>query len=95
MEPVDVAPTRFLLGQNYPNPVRDATTIAYELPAAADVTLELWDLLGRRVRVLLSGTQSAGLHNVSIDVNDLPNGTYVYRLESGSASETRRLVVAR
>ena len=88
-------PDGFGLAQNYPNPVRDKATIQYELPSASEVTLELWDLLGRRLRVLHTGVQSAGLHEVEFSAGDLPNGMYLYRLSTGTYSTTKQFVVAR
>ena len=88
-------PSDFYLAQNYPNPVLSKTTIPYELPATSDVTIEVWDLLGRRVRLLYSGIQQAGKHEVEFSAGDLPNGFYLYRLSTESYSSTRRFVITR
>ena len=88
-------PTDIQLAQNYPNPVQDKTTFPYELPEASTVTIEVWDLLGRRVRHVFSGSQPAGKHEIEISVEDLPNGMYLYRFTTDTYSSTMRFVVAR
>ena len=65
-----VEPATFELGQNYPNPVQSATTITYNLPRGEHVTLEVYDMAGRRVRTLVSGHQAAGSHDVVWDGRD-------------------------
>ena len=94
-ETADRISTSYHLAQNYPNPVQDKTIIPYELPEATDVTIEVWDLLGRRVRTLYSGVQPAGQHELELHVGDLPNGLYLYRFSTATYSSTRRFVVAR
>lgn len=75
------------LGQNYPNPFNPSTQIRFELPVAADVTLEIFDVFGRRVAVLLQNEQKqAGYHNVSFDASDLSSGMYIYRLHAQGSS---------
>jgi hypothetical protein len=83
----------YRLLQNYPNPVVANTTIRFELPLAADVSLTAFDLLGRQVMVFFSGSLPAGLHEFDVDVRDLSTGTYFYRLASGSTAVTRRMIV--
>lgn len=83
-------PQRLILEQNYPNPFSVATTIQYELPTAAEVHLDVMDLLGRRVETIVAGEwQGAGRHSVEFDATDLPSGNYFYRLNAGDASVVR------
>ena len=92
----DAAPVAYALDQNYPNPFARATTIRYALSAPGPVHLALYDLLGRRLAVLVDGAQPAGVHTVRLDGAGLPSGVYVYRLEAGTAFRAaRRLVVLR
>ena len=77
---------RARLAQNYPNPFRDGTTIRYELDTQAEVTLEVFDVTGRRVRVLDAGQRPAGVHTVDWDGRDVEglsvaSGLYLYRLD--------------
>ena len=88
-------PTEVSLLQNYPNPFNPQTTIEYALPEAGDVSLIVYDMLGREVRTLLDGPQAAGQHMVRFDANALPNGTYVYRLVTPSKSIARTMVLVK
>ncbi len=89
------ASSPFVLKQNYPNPFDRATTIAFALDQASDVRLAVYDVLGRRVATLADGPRAAGQHEVPFASADLPSGVYVYRLDTGSRSEVRRMVLAR
>ncbi len=89
------APLSTTLHQNYPNPFSSATTISYTLPAVADVTITVMDLLGRTVRQLVLRTQPAGEYGVLFDATGLPSGAYIYRLEAGDYVETKRMVVVK
>ncbi len=69
---------------NYPNPFNNKTIIGYELPYACKVNLAVFDLVGQQVKILLTGTESAGPHTVSLTAMDLPSGVYFYRLTATS-----------
>ncbi|MCH8960685.1 MAG: cadherin-like domain-containing protein [Bacteroidetes bacterium] len=86
-------PLSFTLEQNYPNPFNPTTTIAYALPAASEVSLTVYDVLGGAVATLVDARQPAGRHEVAFDASPLPSGIYVYRLQAGSFSVAKRLVV--
>jgi galactose oxidase-like protein/glyoxal oxidase-like protein/Kelch motif protein len=91
-------PTRFALYQNQPNPFRHTTTIAFDLPVACPVALEVFDLLGRKVATLAQGEHPAGAHAVEYDLRQadgapLRAGVYVYRLRAGTFVERRKLTV--
>ncbi|MXW64436.1 MAG: T9SS type A sorting domain-containing protein [Bacteroidetes bacterium SB0662_bin_6] len=88
-------PTEVELSQNYPNPFNPQTTIDYALPQAGNVSLIVYDMLGREVDVLLDGPQAAGRHTVRFGANHLPNGTYVYRLIAGDKTITRTMVLVK
>ena len=88
-------PTEVSLSQNYPNPFNPQTTIEYALPQAGDVSLLVYDMLGREVATLLEGPQAAGRHAVNFDANGLPNGTYVYRLVAPNKTITRTMVLVK
>ena len=90
--PADL-PTQFILAGNYPNPFNPATTIRYALPQAEQVRLAVYDLLGREVALLVDGNMAAGEHAVVFEAAGLPSGTYLYRLEAGSFSQTRRFIL--
>jgi hypothetical protein len=81
------------LAQNYPNPFNPATTITYELPIASQVTLSVYDVLGREVSVLVNGRKNAGVHEVKFDGVNLPSGVYFYRLQAGDFCQSKKLVL--
>lgn len=92
--------TGFALDAGYPNPFAEQTTISYRLDARGPATLEVFDLLGRRVRVLADGDHTAGPHSVEWDARDasgrsVSNGLYLIRLRAGDVSATRRASVLR
>ncbi len=74
-------PTRFALEQNYPNPFNPTTAIRYQLPAASNVRLVVYDMLGREVSVLVDGRGEAGVHQVTFDGSGLSSGVYFYRMQ--------------
>ncbi len=70
------------LDQNYPNPFNPSTTIRFALPVDSHVEMSVFDMLGRRVTVLVSGQMSAGRHQVHFDASQLSSGLYIYRLQT-------------
>lgn len=80
---------------NHPNPVRSSTEIRFLLAEPADVSLAVYDALGRHVRTLVGGPRAAGEHRVTFSTGGLPSGVYVYRLTAGAGSHARQLVVVR
>ena len=86
-------PSRFALSQNYPNPFNPTTQISFALPKAGTTTLKVYDLLGRAVTTLVNRTMPAGNHTASFDASALASGVYFYRLESGTFSATKKLVL--
>ncbi len=89
------APRSFVLEQNYPNPFNPTTTIRYALPRAGMVRIEVYDVTGQRVRLLVDRVEEAGVHSVVFDAGILASGTYFYRMQAGEFVETKRLVVLR
>ena len=92
-DPVAGLPQEFQLEQNYPNPFNPTTLIGFELPVNSDVKLEVFDMLGRRVSVLTDGMMEAGKHQVSFDASQLSSGVYVYKLQAGSRTITRKMTL--
>jgi len=86
-------PSVFRLDQNQPNPFNPKTTIRYALPTAAIARLRLYDIGGRLVRSLLEERQSPGYYEYVLDATGISSGVYFYRLDAGSFSETRKLVL--
>ena len=86
-------PEKFDLKPNYPNPFNPSTQIAFDLPESADVRLTVFDVLGRQVATLINQPMKAGTHTVSFDAQRLASGVYIYRLEAGSFSMTRNMML--
>jgi uncharacterized protein YjdB len=76
---------------NYPNPFNPTTTLHYYLNENANVTLEVFDLLGRKVSVLYSGPQLSGEYRISFDARNLASGIYIVRFKAGSHVDIRRI----
>lgn len=85
----------FVLGQNYPNPFNSQTTIPYRMEHQGHVTLELYDLLGRRVASVKDGFEPAGTHTVTVSMDQNAPGTYFYRLRVNDQTTWRKMVVVR
>jgi len=93
---------RFSLAQNYPNPFfanrifgNPNTSIRFDLPAAANVTLQILDLAGRELETLAAGKFSAGAHQVHWNAEKYSGGVYFYRLQAGNFAATRKLILVR
>ena len=90
-----VVPERFALSQNYPNPFNPTTTIQFALPASGYVKLEVFNLLGQRIETLVDGFKEAGTYTLNFDASNLPTGIYFYRLQAGSFTQTRKMLLVR
>lgn len=88
-------PAAFALEQNYPNPFNSETLIRYHLAEASPVRLDVVDVLGRAVAVLVDDLRRPGAHTATLDAHDLPGGLYLYRLQAGSTVLARRMVLAK
>lgn len=85
----------FALGQNYPNPFNPSTTITFTLPTKSFVTLRVFDSLGQEVSTLVSEEMLPGTYSRQWNAEGLPSGAYFYRIQVGSYTETKKLVVIR
>jgi hypothetical protein len=89
------APEGFLLQQNYPNPFNPSTVIGYQIPAEGQVTLKVYDLLGREVALLVNGRKLPGRYEATFDASAVAAGLYFYRLTSGGHVESRTMLLIR
>jgi len=94
-EVIDTIPDHFFVEQNYPNPFNPSTRIKYGLPRATLVALEIYNILGQRVAILVNEQKEAGYHEVMFQDSRLASGVYFYRLKAGSFVETKKLVLLR
>ena len=93
-------PLRFKIHPNYPNPFNTATTIRFEMPQQETVRLTVYDLLGRAIRTLHDGPLEAGRHRIVWDGQSdarqpVATGVYFYRIEAGSFSASKTMMVVR
>jgi len=81
--------------QNYPNPASDRTTIELMLPSRTDLSIDIFDLLGRHALTVFRGRANAGLQQYSINLSDLSAGTYIYRISSANQVSSKLMTVIR
>ncbi|MBI5463484.1 MAG: T9SS type A sorting domain-containing protein, partial [Ignavibacteriales bacterium] len=85
--------TKFELSQNFPNPFNPSTSIRYSVPVSGMVSLKIYDVLGREVMTVVNQHQSEGAYTVSLDASTLSSGMYVYKLESGALSVSKKMML--
>jgi len=88
-------PKEFKLEQNFPNPFNPTTTIQYQLPQDAKVTLKVYDILGSEVATLINEEQDAGYKEVPFKGNNIASGMYVYRLQAGDFISTKKMMLVK
>jgi flagellar hook assembly protein FlgD len=91
-------PSGFLLDQNYPNPFNATTVIKFTLPELLNITLDIYNISGQKVRTLADGIFGAGTQTIiwdgrNTDGEAVASGIYLYRLRAGNAIETRKMVM--
>lgn len=91
-EPSSV-PEAITLRQNYPNPFNPETTIAFELPEAAKVKLEVYSVTGKKVATLIDTGYNSGSHEIRFDASALASGVYIYRLQTETSVLSRQMVL--
>ena len=100
VEKEDAIMYNFSLEQNYPNPFNPSTTIKYSIPGiqvsyaqSANVILKVYDLLGREVATLVNKEQKPGNYEVKFDASLLSSGIYFYKLQAGTLSNTKKMLL--
>jgi hypothetical protein len=83
----------FHLEQNFPNPFNLITTIRFAIQGLRFTTLKVFDMLGREIASLMNEVKPAGSYEVEFDASGLPSGVYLYRLQAGKYSDTRKLIL--
>lgn len=89
----DIVVNNFSLEQNYPNPFNPSTTINYSLGERAPVSIKVYDVLGKEVANLVNTTQEAGNHTVKFDASSLSSGIYIYTLNAGNFTSSRKMML--
>jgi len=88
----DIIPDEYQLGQNYPDPFNEQTSIKYCLPKKSNIKLEIFDYRGRKVRVLVDELKEPGTYKAELSGKGLKEGIYFYRLTAIDFEETKRLL---
>lgn len=86
-------PMAYRLGQNYPNPFNPATRIEYSVSENTEVTIRVYDVVGRHVATLAQGVHAPGTYAATFDASALAGGLYIYRMEAGSFKQTRKMML--
>ena len=91
----EIVPTEFQLSQNYPNPFKEQTTIKYCVPEKMKIRLEVFDSRGNKIKTLIDEIIEAGTYKVELNLNELEEGEYFYKLESKDFFEAKKMFVQR
>ena len=91
--PSAIRPKQFNLGQNYPNPFNPTTTISFDLPIRSFVSVKVFDIAGRKVSTIVSGELQAGSYSRQWNAANMASGVYFYRLQAGTYSVTKKLLL--
>lgn len=86
-------PTKFELSQNFPNPFNPVTKINFSIPKKSNITLRVFDLLGKEVALLLNTNKEAGYYSIDFNGQDLSSGVYYYRLEAGDFVDVKKMML--
>src|SRR5260221_5810041 len=86
-------PKSFLLGQNYPNPFNPVTSIKFSMMKAGFVKLAIYNVLGQEIATLVNEDLKQGEYKYVFDAMDMPSGIYFYKLETGSFTETKKMIL--
>ncbi|MGB3019547.1 MAG: M43 family zinc metalloprotease [Ignavibacteria bacterium] len=90
---ISLSPDKFVLNQNHPNPFNPTTSISFNLPAAGQVSLKVFDISGKEVAGLVDNYLEAGRHSVNFDASALSSGVYYYKLASGNNVSMRKMLL--
>lgn len=89
----DLPPDKYMLYQNYPNPFNPATTIKYQLPEEAFVSLRIYNIIGEETAVLVNTTQPAGNYTVQWNAAGFSSGFYICRIDAGDYVAVKKLIL--
>ncbi|HUI29510.1 MAG TPA: glycosyl hydrolase family 18 protein [Candidatus Acidoferrales bacterium] len=93
ISPRSTVASDYRLYENYPNPFNPTTSIIYQLSSSSSVTLKVYDVLGREVKILVNEVEEPGRYRVEFDASNLSGGTYFYRLMAGDFSQTKKMLL--
>ena len=89
----EITPMNFYLSQNFPNPFNISTRIDYDIPSASNVSLKIYDILGREVETLINKYLDKGRYFLSWNASSYSSGIYIYRLQAGNLVEAKKMIL--
>jgi len=92
-KPGNIYAEEFIIYQNYPNPFNPTTSISFRLPTRSFVTLKVFDILGKEIETMISEEMPAGSYSREWNAVNLPSGVYFYRLQAGSFTQMKKLIL--
>ena len=92
IETVEI-PNHYSLSQNYPNPFNPVTTIKYGIPKTSNVLIRIYDVLGNEVLTIINEKKSPGVYSESFNASNLSSGVYFYKIEAGSFTDVKKMVL--
>ena len=88
-----LTPDSYNLAQNYPNPFNPSTSIQYAISSRQFVSLKVYDVLGNEIATLVNEEKDRGVYTVNFDATSLASGIYLYRIQAGSFTETKKMIL--
>lgn len=92
-ELIGLKPESFALYTNYPNPFNPATKIRYAIAQTAFTTLRVYSILGKEIATLVNQEKTPGVYELNFDGSDIPSGTYIYKLQAGDYTKTKKMLL--
>ena len=86
-------PAKYDLSQNYPNPFNPSTKISYDIPVDGNVSLKLYDIMGREMKTLVNEVQTSGYYTIDFNASSFSSGVYYYTISSGSFVSTKKMML--
>ena len=87
--------SNYALDQNYPNPFNPSTKISYSIKEEGLVTLKVYDVLGNEIATLVNENKPAANYEVQFNASQLPSGMYIYKIQAGSFSDVKKMILTK
>jgi hypothetical protein len=81
------------LSQNYPNPFNPSTTIRFSISESSFINLSIYNSLGEKIEELVNEVKESGIHTIEFNAEDLPSGTYIYRINANNYTQTKKMIL--
>jgi hypothetical protein len=90
---INQIPQKYVLYQNYPNPFNPNTKISWQMPEAGFVTIVIYDVLGRQIKILVNEYKQPGIHEITFNADELSSGVYYYQLKTDNYTSANKMMV--